>query len=107
MERGKSSGEVASCFGRCIRTNVITTLSTNGQAVIPESIRKQAQLRTGDKLDVSYINGLVVLRKRVPFAPAQARAFILAGREMPVQTARDKAVGRVVISEVRKRRRVA
>jgi AbrB family looped-hinge helix DNA binding protein len=86
---------------------VITTLSTKGQAVIPESIREQARLKTGDKLDVGYINGLVVLRKRMPFTPAQARALILAGRELPVQIARDEAAVRQVIAAVRKRRRAA
>jgi AbrB family looped-hinge helix DNA binding protein len=83
----------------------ITTLSTKGQTVIPASIREQAKLKTSDKLDVGYINGLVVLRKRVPFTSAQARALVLAGRELPAQTARDKAVVREVITAVRKRRR--
>ena len=69
---------------------MITTLSTKGQAVIPESIREQARLKAGDKLDVGYINGLVVLRKRVPLTPAQARALILSGRELPAQTAEDQ-----------------
>ena len=84
-----------------------TTLSTKGQAVIPESIREQARLKTGDKLDVGYINGLVILRKQVPFTPAQARALILAGSKLPVQTARDEAEVGEVIASVRKRRRTA
>ena len=83
---------------------MITTLSTKGQAVIPESIREQARLRTGDKLDVGYINGLVVLRKRVPLTPAQARALILSGRELPAQTAKDETQVQEAVAAVRRRR---
>lgn len=84
---------------------MITTLSTKGQAVIPESIREQARLKAGDKLDVGYINGLVVMRKRVPMMPAQARALILSGRELPAQTAEDETRVRETIADVRGRRR--
>jgi AbrB family looped-hinge helix DNA binding protein len=83
---------------------MITTLSTKGQAVIPETIRDQARLKTGDKLDVGYVNGLVVLRKHVPLTPAQARALILSGRNLPEQTAREEAEVEDAISSVRRRR---
>ena len=96
-----------SYFGGCILTDMITTLSTNGQTVIPESIREQARLKTGDKLDVGYINGLVVLRKRVPLTPAQARALILSGRELPAQTAADEARVQEAVATVRRRRHAA
>lgn len=86
---------------------MITTLSTKGQAVIPENIREQARLKAGDKLDVGYINGLVVLRKRVPLTPAQARALILSGRELPTQTAADEARVRKAVATVRRRRHAA
>jgi AbrB family looped-hinge helix DNA binding protein len=86
---------------------MITTLSTKGQAVIPESIREQARLKTGDKLDVGYINGLVVLRKRVQMTPAQARALILSGRELPAQTAEAEAQVQEAVDAVRRRRRAA
>lgn len=84
---------------------MITTLSTKGQAVIPESIREQARLKTGDKLDVGYINGLVVLRKRVPMTPTQARALILSGRDLPLQIAKDEARVQEAVAIVRRRRR--
>jgi AbrB family looped-hinge helix DNA binding protein len=86
---------------------MITTLSTKGQAVIPESIREQARLKTGDKLDVGYINGLVVLRKRVPLTPAKARALILSGRELPDQTAEDETQVWEAVAAVRRRRQAA
>ena len=99
--------QLASYFGGCILTDMITTLSTKGQTVIPESIREQARLKTGDKLDVGYINGLVVLRKRVPLTPAQARAVILSGRELPAQTAEDETRVQEAVAAVRKRRHAA
>ena len=86
---------------------MLTTLSAKGQAVIPESIREQARLKTGGKLDVGYINGLVVLRKQVPLTPAQARALILSGRELPAQTAKDETQVREAVAAVRRRRRAA
>jgi AbrB family looped-hinge helix DNA binding protein len=86
---------------------MITTLSTKGQTVIPESIREQARLKAGDKLDVGYINGLVVLRNKVPLTPAQARALILSGRELPVQTVEDENRVQEAVAAVRRRRHAA
>jgi AbrB family looped-hinge helix DNA binding protein len=98
---------LASYGSRYNLTYMITTLSTKGQVVIPESIREQARLKTGDKLDVGYINGLVVLRKRVPLTPAQARALILSGRELPVQTAADETKVQEAVAAIRVRRHSA
>jgi AbrB family looped-hinge helix DNA binding protein len=83
---------------------VITSLSTKGQAVIPEAIRDQARLRPGDKLEVGYVNGLVILRKRVALTPAKARALILSGRDLPEATAKDEAEVQDAIDTVRRRR---
>jgi AbrB family looped-hinge helix DNA binding protein len=83
---------------------VITSLSTKGQAVIPEAIRDQARLRPGDKLEVGYVNGLVILRKRVALTPAKARALILSGRDLPVATENDEADVQDAIDTVRRRR---
>lgn len=82
-----------------------TTVSTKGQTLIPEEIREQARLRAGDKLDIGYVNGLVVLRKRQLLTPAVARALMLAGRELPELTVRDEAEVAEVIRAVRQRRR--
>jgi AbrB family looped-hinge helix DNA binding protein len=99
--------QLVSYSGGCILTGMMTTLSTKGQTVIPESIREQARLKTGDKLDVGYINGLVVMRKRVPLTPSQARALILSGRELPAQTAADEARVQEAVAAVRRRRPAA
>jgi AbrB family looped-hinge helix DNA binding protein len=86
---------------------MITTLSTKGQTVIPERIREQARLKIGDKLDVGYVNGLVVMRKRVPLTPAEARALILSGRELPPLTAADETLVQEAVNAVRRRRPAA
>lgn len=81
-----------------------TTLSSKGQMVIPEPIREQARFRSGDKLDVGYVNGLVVIRKRQPLSATEAQALISSGRNLPEQTEADaKAVGDA-IKTVRRRR---
>jgi AbrB family looped-hinge helix DNA binding protein len=67
-----------------------TTISTRGQTVIPEAIREQARLRAGDKLDVGYVNGLVILRKRRPLSAAEARALMLSGRNLPEASPADE-----------------
>lgn len=72
--------------------------------MIPEAIREQARLRPGDKLEVGYVNGLVILRKRVALTPAKARALILAGRDLPEATAKDEAEVEDAIATVRRRR---
>lgn len=82
-----------------------TTVSTKGQTVIPEPIREQARLKPGDKLDVGYVNGLVVLRKRVPLSAAQVRSLIHSGRELPELTAAGEEEVADAIRTVRRRRR--
>lgn len=72
--------------------------------MIPEAIRDQARLRPGDKLEVGYVNGLVILRKRVALTPAKARTLILAGRNLPAATAKDEAEVQDAIETVRRRR---
>ena len=72
--------------------------------MIPEAIRDQARLRPGDKLEVGYVNGLVILRKRVALTPAKARALILSGRDLPEATVQDEAEVQDAIDTVRRRR---
>ena len=76
---------------------MITTVSVKGQTVIPEAIREQARLRTGDQLDVGYVDGMIVMRKRRPLTSARMRSLLLAGRKLPSMTAADEeAVSRAV-----------
>ena len=82
---------------------MIAKVSVKGQMVIPEGIRVQARIKTGDELEVGFFNGLIVLRKRRPLTPARVRALLLAGREIPEMTARDEGAGFQAIERVRSR----
>ena len=84
---------------------MIAKVSVKGQMVIPEAIREQARIKTGDELDVGYTNGLIVLRKRRPLTPARIRSLMLSGRELPEITPADEAVVASAIRQVRDERR--
>jgi AbrB family looped-hinge helix DNA binding protein len=94
-----------SFYGNARLTKMIANLSIKGQMVIPEAIREQARLKTGDKLDVGYANGLIVLRKRQLMTPSRLRALLLAGRELPKLKPADEAAVARVVRRVRGRRR--
>jgi|LauGreDrversion4_2_1035121.scaffolds.fasta_scaffold104011_2 AbrB family looped-hinge helix DNA binding protein len=81
------------------------TISSKGQLVIPESIREQARLRQGDKVDIGYTDGLVVLRKRVPLSSAQVRAMLVGGNDLPELASTDEQEVAAVVTEARKARR--
>lgn len=70
---------------------MIARVSVKGQTVIPEAIREQARIKSGDELDVGYSGGLIVMRKRRALTPARVRALLLAGRGLPAMTAKDEA----------------
>jgi len=82
---------------------MIANVSVKGQMVIPEAIREQARIKTGDKLDVGYANGLIVLRKRRALTPARVRSLLLAGRELPEMTPADEAAVTRAVQRVRSR----
>jgi AbrB family looped-hinge helix DNA binding protein len=84
---------------------MIATVSVKGQMVIPEAIREQARIKTGDELDVGYANGLIVLRKRRAMTPARVRSLLLAGRELPEMTPADETVVARALQQVRSRRK--
>jgi AbrB family looped-hinge helix DNA binding protein len=69
---------------------MVANVSVKGQMVIPEAIREQARIKSGDELDVGYANGLIVLRKRRAMTPAHVRSLLLAGRELPEMTPADE-----------------
>jgi AbrB family looped-hinge helix DNA binding protein len=81
------------------------TISSKGQLVIPESIREQARLRQGDKVDIGYTDGLVVLRKRVPLSSAQVRAMLVGGNDLPELASTDEQEVAAVVTEARTARR--
>jgi AbrB family looped-hinge helix DNA binding protein len=82
---------------------MIANVSIKGQMVIPEAIREQARIKTGDQLDVGYINGLIVLRKRRALTPARVRSLLLAGRELPEMTPADETAVTRAVQRVRSR----
>jgi AbrB family looped-hinge helix DNA binding protein len=84
---------------------MIAKVSVKGQTVIPQSVREQARIKTGDELDVGYANGLIVMRKRRALTPARVRSLILSGRELPEMTPTDEAVVARSVQRVRSRRK--
>jgi AbrB family looped-hinge helix DNA binding protein len=84
---------------------MLANVSVKGQLVIPEAIREQARIKAGDKLDVGYANGLIVLRKRREMTPARVRSLLLAGRDLPAMTAADETVVAKAVERVRSRRK--
>ncbi len=73
--------------------------------VIPEAIREQARIKSGDELDVGFSDGLIVLRKRRPLTASRIRSLLLAGRELPEMTAAGEAAVLQAVSRVRSRNR--
>ena len=84
---------------------MIAKVSVKGQTVIPQSVREQARIKTGDELDVGYANGLIVMRKRRALTPARVRSLILSGRELPEMTPTDEAIVARTVQRVRSRRK--
>jgi len=84
---------------------MIAKVSVKGQTVIPQSVREQARIKTGDELDVGYTNGLIVMRKRRALTPARIRSLILSGRELPKMTPTDEVVVTRAVQRVRSRRK--
>jgi AbrB family looped-hinge helix DNA binding protein len=83
---------------------MIANISVKGQMVIPEAVREQARLKSGDKLDVGYANGLIVLRKRQAMTPARVRSLLLGGRELSEIKPADEAAIARALKHVRSRR---
>lgn len=71
--------------------------------MIPEAIREQARIKSGDELDVGYSGGLIVMRKRQMLTPARVRSLLLAGRNLPAMTAKDESTVALAIQRVRGR----
>jgi AbrB family looped-hinge helix DNA binding protein len=82
---------------------MIAKVSVKGQTVIPESVREQARIKPGDELDVGYSGGLIVMRKRKALTPARVRSLLLAGRTLPVITAKDETKVAGAVRRVRNR----
>ena len=84
---------------------MIAKVSVKGQTVIPEAVREQARIKSGDELDVGYAHGLIIMRKRRAMTPARVRSLILSGRELPEITPADEAAVTRAMQRVRSRRK--
>ena len=84
---------------------MIAKVSIKGQTVIPQAIREQAHIKNGDELDVGYVNGLIIMRKRQPLTPSRVRSLIMAGRDLPEITNTDEENVSQAVQRVRNRRK--
>jgi AbrB family looped-hinge helix DNA binding protein len=82
---------------------MLTKLSSKGQTVIPAAIRELARLETGDELEVGYMEGMVILRKRIPLSPKRVRDLLRRGRNLPELSESDESAVTDAISRVRRR----
>lgn len=80
------------------------TISSKGQLVIPEALREQASLKQGDRVDIGYWDGLIILRKRHPLTPARVRALLSGTRQLPEVTPESEEQVALAILETRKAR---
>ncbi len=82
---------------------MLTKVSSKGQTVIPAPIREMARINAGDELDVGYVGGLVVMRKRRPLTPERVRSMLREGRSLPEMTQEDEARVNQAIERVRRK----
>jgi len=84
---------------------MVAKISVKGQTIIPEAIREQARIRKGDAVDVGYVNGLIVMRKREPLNAARVRKLLSAGSRLPKMTPEDETAVARALQHVRRQRR--
>ncbi|MGA2749743.1 MAG: AbrB/MazE/SpoVT family DNA-binding domain-containing protein [Verrucomicrobiota bacterium] len=82
---------------------MIAKVSVKGQTVIPEAIREMARIKAGDRLDVGYSGGLIVMRKHQALTPARVRSLLLGGRGVAEMTVKDEAAVDAAVQRVRRR----
>lgn len=83
------------------------TISSKGQLVIPEALREQARLEQGDRVDIGYCDGLIVLRKRQPLTSTRVRALLAGTRRLPAESSAARREVADTIRDVRRDRRSA
>ncbi len=83
------------------------TISSKGQLVIPEALREQARLRQGDKVDLGFADGLIVMRKRQPLTASRVRALLSRSRRLPPSTPKDEEIVTKMVRESRAARRAS
>ncbi len=71
--------------------------------MIPTAIRDMARIGPGDELDVGYVGGMVIMRKRRPLTVDQVRALLREGRSLPEITPDDEQALESAIKRVRRK----
>ena len=66
-------------------------LSPDGKIELPPELRKDAQLKPGDTLDVQLYKGTIMLRKRQPITPGQCAALLEQSRSQSKPGPEDEA----------------
>ena len=85
--------------------NVATTkMSSKGQVVIPEDIRKKLKLKAGSQFVVLGKDDVVILKAIAPPAMEEFDALIAAARRQAKQTGMKKSDVAAAIAKVRGRR---
>ncbi len=81
---------------------MLTKVSSRGQTVIPVAIREQAQVDTGDELEVGYYGGMIIMRKREALTPKRVRSLLLAGARLPEMKPADEQAVEGALERVRR-----
>ena len=85
--------------------NIATTrMSSKGQVVIPEDIRKQLKLKAGSQFVVVGKNDVVILKAISPPAMEEFDSLIIAARKRAKQAGMKRGDIAVAIAKVRGRR---
>ncbi len=79
-------------------------LTEDGKIAIPAQLREDAQLKPGDKLDVHFYKGTLVLRKHQPLTAEQCAALLEQSLSQPRPTPQDDLAVDQAIKEVRAKR---
>jgi AbrB family looped-hinge helix DNA binding protein len=81
-----------------------TRMSSKGQVVIPEDIRKRLKLKTGSQFLVLAENDVVILKSIAPPAIQEFDALIAEARSMAKQTGLKQADVEAAVAKVRSRK---
>ena len=80
-------------------------LTHDGQILIPDELRADAQLQPGDTLDAQLYKGTIVLRKRHPLTREQCAALLERSRSQPEPSPDDDLAVEQAIRDARAPRR--
>ncbi len=79
-------------------------LTDDGKIALPLELRENAQLRPGDRLEVQFYKGTIVLRKNQPLTREQCVALLERSHSQSRPTAEDDIAVEQAIREVRAQR---